>query len=73
MLRTLTERQDLRCYKYRRRNLKCVSKYAFIIVNSTIKFNNNKKTEQTKQDRYFDETNEKSDNSGKQLMDQVLS
>ena len=29
--------------------------------NSTIQFNH-KKTEQTKQDRYFDETNEKSDN-----------
>ena len=58
MLRTLIERYYLRCYKYRRRNLKCISKYVTIVVNSTIEINN-KKAEQTKQDRYFDKTNEK--------------
>ena len=39
-------------------NLKCISKYVPIVVNSTIEINN-KKAEQTKQDRYFDKTNEK--------------
>ena len=39
-------------------NLKCISKYVPIVVNSTIEIND-KKVEQTKQDRYFDKTNEK--------------
>ena len=61
MLRTLTKGWYLNCYKHRRKSLhvypNIYSRESSFLFrgNSMIQFNH-KKTEQTKQDRYFDET-----------------
>ena len=76
MLRTLHKRMILRSYKYWRRNLSVYESIHFressfhFRGNSTIHFNH-KKNEQRNEDRYFDETNEKSVNYCKQPTDQV--
>ena len=63
----LTERWYLRCHKYRRRNLHVYPNIYFRESNllfrgdSMIRFNH-KRNKQTKQDRYFDEINEKLNN-----------
>ena len=74
----LNSKMPSMCYKYWRRNFNLSPntdsrESSFLFRGCSAIQLNHKKTEQTKQDRYFNETNEKFGDYRKQLMDQVLS